>query len=128
MGDDELAVFLTKAAAIYYDRRSLLLAPQLMDDAIRELAAPNLLSTQAISAIVGAKESRVARVLGTDARRPRGKLNPSHISMMGYVLSLGRVNQVLVNLMLNNGTSLSTISALTNVSQATLYRWRNNVA
>jgi len=126
MTDDELALYLTKAAAIYYDRRHLALAVPAQNDAIRELDEPKVLSVQAISAIVGCGEARVRKVLGGDTRRARGKLNPDHLTMIGYLLSQGRVNRVLVGTMLNNGTSLSTIASLTNISQATLYRWRNN--
>jgi hypothetical protein len=124
MIDDELALFLTKAAAIYYDRRHLALVPQARDEAIRALDVPKLLSKQAISAIVGCGETHVGKVLG--GARPRGKLNPDHLSMLGYVLSQGRASQALIKEMTDNGTSLSMIAALTNVSQATLYRWRNN--
>lgn len=125
MTDDELAQFLTKAAAIYYDRRSLRLLPVLLDETIRELDSVHLLSLKAISAIVGCDEQHALEAAGPDAHRPRGKLNPAHIPTLGYMLSFKRPVAQEIPAMLKAGTSLSTIASLTNISQATLYRWRN---
>lgn len=125
MTDDELADFLTKGAAYYNERRTLVYDPMLTGIAIRELAVPNLLSIKAIAAIVGCSEHAVLKSLGPDASRPRGKLNPAHIPFLGYLLSTREIATTTLNYMLDHGTSLSTIADLTNVSQATLYRWRH---
>lgn len=124
MNENQLAEFLTKAVAIYNDRRSLRLAPELMTDAIRALDAPKVLSVRAIAAIVGAEYHTVVEVIGRDAKRPRGKLNPAHIPTLGYLLSMKKTFGQEVSFMLKDGTSMSMMATLTNISPATLYRWR----
>lgn len=124
MTKDELANFLVKIANIYNNHRYNAIDSRLQDAAIEEIHSYKVLSARAIAAIVGCGEARVVAVLGRDASRARGKLNPQHISWLAYALSLHKITPDNLRMMLNGGTSISTIQSLTGISRATLNRWR----
>lgn len=95
-------------------------------ETIRELHRFGILSVRALSAIVGCTDYRVRKViLGMKKPTARGTLNPQHIPWLGYALSTRTLNPTTLRYMIKAGTSLSTIADLTRISEATLYRWRN---
>ena len=66
-------------------------------------------------------------IVGMKKPTARGWLNPRHLTMLSYMLSRGRVNQDWLGIMLEEGTSLSTISDLTGIAESTLQRHRRNL-
>lgn len=123
MSDDELADLLARAYAAY-QRREFIALDGSQRELIQEIGSRRVLSNKALAAIFGCTEYRVEQAIGTDASRPRGKLNPSHIPTIAYMLSMKREVGQAVSYMVEHGTSLSTIADLTNISRITLNRWR----
>lgn len=93
------------------------------DDKIAELNSYGVLSISALASVLGVSHYRIERVIGKGNHpTTRGNLNPAHLPWLGYMVSSGKVNPVWLEAMLTEGTSLSTISDLTGISEATLYR------
>jgi hypothetical protein len=123
MDNDTLADLLVVAKSIYDKQEFLSLEKGLQDEAVRRLNAYGVLSLAAIGAVVGVSTYRVEQALvGAEKPISRGRLNPAHISMLSYMLSLGTANRAWINKMLEEGTSASTITELTGVSRSTIYR------
>lgn len=123
--ETELAELMIKARS-FYDRQNIIsLDKESQDEACRELNT-GVLSLAAISAVVGVSPYRVEKAIrGMPRPTTRGHLNPAHLSWLAYGLSKGDVKGFWVRAMLDDGTSLSTISDLTLISEATLYRRRD---
>lgn len=119
---DDLARFIAmcRGAALSHHR----MTDGEVDQTIRTLNAWGLLSTSALARLLGVSSYHVEHVVGTSTTRPRGKLNPNHLPWLGYMVSSGKVNPIWLELMLDEGTSLSTISDLTDISESTLHRHR----
>lgn len=117
---DELAQFIAtcRGAAIMHFK----MTPVEVDQKILALDAWGLLSASALAGLLNVSVYHVEKVAGTSTTRPRGKLNPTHLPWLGYMVSSGKVNPIWLEEMLSEGTSLSTISDLTGISEATLYR------
>lgn len=120
LSKDELAQLIAAArgAAIMHYK----MTPAEIDNKIVELNRPGLLSVSALAALLGVSNYRVETVLGSDRPTTRGKLNPAHLPWLSYMVSSGKVNSIWLTEMLDGGTSISTISDLTGISEATLYR------
>jgi AraC-like DNA-binding protein len=122
----ELADLLAKAMATYNRRDTLALDPASLRKRCRMLNEPGVLSLGAIATIVGISMFRVEQAIsGMPRPKARGHLNPRHIPLLSYTLSLGKINKDWLEQMVAEGTSLSTIASLTNISESTLYRRRN---
>lgn len=122
---DELADLIVKAAAFYQKQEFLSLDKSQQNEACRELNT-GVLSLAAIAAVVGVSTYRVEKAIeGMPRPTTRGYLNPAHLTWLGYGLSNGDIKDFWLHAMLDGGTSLSTISDLTLISEATLYRRRN---
>lgn len=117
---DELAEFIAmcRGAAIMHHK----MTEVEVDRKLLTLNAWDLLSTSALAALLDVSPYHVEKVVGTSTTRPRGKLNPTHLPWLGYMVSSGKVNPIWLHEMLSEGTSLSTISDLTGISEATIYR------
>lgn len=125
---DTLAELITLAGAAYRKRDLLSLDRDWQDEKIRQLNRFGVLSIGAIASILGVSLYRVRKALGPRTRSSlRGQLNPAHLSMLGYALSAADISPEWVHEMTEHGTSISTISDLTQISEATLYRRKNHV-
>lgn len=124
---DHLAELLALSAAIYRERSDHATFDSLIDvERCQRLNAYCVLSLAAISAIVGVSKYKVEKYTnGQNRPATRGRLNPNHLAMLAYMLSDGKVRHEWLAKMLSEGTSISTISDLTNISEATLYRRKN---
>lgn len=113
----ELAVFLMKASGLRESqrRRDTL-------GALEILNAPGVLSAQAMASVLGITEWRVRVELGSATPKVRGKLNPAHLSILAYALSNEFINDTMLGLLLEDGTSLITIARLTGIPERTLRR------
>lgn len=128
MSEDQLAQLLVKAAHTFNERNLLKIHPHLQEKAVKELHSYGVLSINALAAIVGCTEYRVRAALeGQALPEARGKLNPTHIPTLGYMLSIKKNVGQSVAYMVKHGTSISTIEALTGISRATLNRWRKRI-
>lgn len=92
---------------------------------VRDLNAPGILSTRAIAAIVRRTPETVKKYFypGQRSSGRRGTLNPRHLSILLMGLEHGRLKPHLVKLMIEDGTDLTAISALTNIEPEVL-RWQ----
>lgn len=126
MSDNELAALLVKCAAVYFDRRTLQHSKSVFEETVKELDSYGVLSLRAIAAIVGVESATVRRIVGAKSGRLRGMLNPAYLGYIGLLLSQKKLVPELYEELLAHGTSISTIANLTNVSEATLYRWRKH--
>lgn len=92
--------------------------------AIRKLNKPRVLSVRAIAAITGSTVYAVKKAIGTGSHpEARGALNPQHLAKLGLVLAgTEEATPGLIKALVHEGTSVSTISDLTNISRSTLYR------
>lgn len=91
----------------------------------RALNAYGVLSLSAIASVVGVSMYKAEKYLeGMDIPTTRGHLNPEHLSMLMYAHSSGKISKLWLDEILENGTSLITVSQLTNISEATLRRTR----
>ena len=123
---EELADLLVVSRAIWRKQDFLSLDKELQDDAVRRLHAYGVLSVSALGSLVGVSPYRVEKAIqGTIHPAARGHLNPSHLTMLIYGLSVGDVPPRWVETMTTGGTSLSTIVQLTGISESTLRRRRN---
>lgn len=121
---NELAELIVLARGAFINREKLTVAE--VDTYCRNLNAYGVLSISAIASLLGVSFYRVEKALeGHPRPDKRGQLNPAHLPWLGYMLSLGKVNDLWLNTMLKDGTSLSTVSDLTAISEATLYRRKN---
>lgn len=121
----ELAELMTKARSIYDRQNILSLDKESQDRACRELNT-GVLSLVAIAAVVGVTVYRVERAIeGMPRPTSRGHLNPAHLTWLAYGLSKGDVKGFWVRAMLDGGTSISTITDLTQIPTTTLYRRRD---
>lgn len=121
---EERADLIVLAVSIYSDRNFLSLNHEAQDRAVARLGAYGILSTPAISAITGVSPYRIRRVT-----RPlgfpdsRGKLNPNHLTQLGYMNSWGKVkSDDMLKRLVSGGTSISTIADLTGIGESTLRR------
>jgi hypothetical protein len=123
----EVAELLALAAGSFNRRSTLALDSTLQAERCRRLNAYGILSVSALGAILNMSVYKVEKAtIGQERPKARGHLNPKHLPMLGYMLSSGKVNKQWLKLMLDEGTSISTISDLTGISEATLYRRRND--
>lgn len=121
---NELAELIVLARGAYLNQEKL--SPAEIDTYCTQLNAYGVLSISAIASLLGVTFYRVEKALEGQSRpEKRGQLNPAHLPWLAYMLSLGKVNDLWLNLMLKAGTSLSTVSDLTGISEATLYRRKN---
>ena len=127
INEDTLADLLVVATAAYRKRDVAALDRDWQYDQVRKLNSYGVLSIAAISAILAISSYHVEKALG-NAPRPslRGHLNPAHLTMLSYALSQGDISSRWVREMTENGTSISTISDLTGISEATLYRRKHS--
>ena len=125
---DELAHFLVVLNSIHLHKDTNNLDAATRGERCRQINSWGILSLRAIASVVGCSIYQVERAL-TGAKKPkaRGALNPLHLSMLGYMVSSGRVNTEWLEYMLDNGTSLSTIADLTGIAESTLYRHRRKL-
>lgn len=122
---EELAELMVKARSIFDRQDVLSLDKESQDEACRELNT-GVLSLSAIGAVVGVTQYRVEKAIaGMPRPTNRGHLNPAHLTWLAYGLSKGDVKGFWVRAMLDGGTSMSTIGDLTMISEATLYRRRD---
>jgi hypothetical protein len=124
MDKDELAAFLTLLNGWYHKQYLSELGNDIRDERCRKINSYGVLSPQAIAAIVGCTTHRVRNVLGKSQPTQRGTLNPQHLSMLAYALSAGKIKPEWVGKMVSEGTSVSTIAALTAIPESTLRRHR----
>lgn len=121
--DDERARLLALAEGTYLRRAVLALDERGMKSRIIRLNSFQMLSVSALAAVTGVSTYRVEQALEGHPRPvTRGALNPAHLGWLAYMLSKGRATDAWVQLMTRGGTSISTISDLTGISEATLYR------
>lgn len=124
---NELAMLIVLARGAYLNKERLTDAE--IDALCTQFNASGVLSISAIASLLGVSFYRVDKALeGQPRPDKRGQLNPAHLPWLGYMLSLGKVNDLWLISMLSDGTSLSTVSDLTLISEATLYRRRKDVA
>lgn len=129
MSKERLAELLVLAVAVYNDHAYLRLSKDDMNRAIRRLHAYGVLSTPALSAITGVSMYRVRKAIaGMTPPRARGHLNPIHLTELAYLLSMEKQlpSKQWLQRLVNGGTNLSTISDLTGISEATIYRRLND--
>lgn len=120
---DILADLLVRAMSCYNRRNVWGLDVIVQYEKIRMLNEYGILSLPALCAIFDTSSYHVERALrGMPRPTARGQLNPRHIPWLAYMLSNGKVRDEWLKLMLKEGTSLSTISELTNISESTLHR------
>lgn len=123
---NELADLLAHAASDFGKQDVLSLDPEVQRERCRKLNSYGVLSLSALAAIYGISAYKVEKwIKGQPRPKSRGTLNPHHIPQLGYALSLGHINTLWLNQMLSGGTSISTIADLTGISEATLYRRKN---
>lgn len=121
---EHLAELLVIATSIYSDREFLSLSKAQQDHSIRRLHNYGVLSTPAMAAITGVSNYRVRQAIkGLPHPTSRGRLNPEHLSRLGYMLSWGTATPTSwFRIVVNGGTNVSTIADLTGLSEATIYR------
>jgi len=128
MDKDELAAFLALISGIHQRIETNNLDPGVRGERCRRINAYGILSLSAIGAIIGCSSWQVEQaIVGMKRPTTRGKLNPKHLSMLAYALSTGKIKDTWLTLFLEEGTSLSTVSDLTGISEATLHRHRRNI-
>lgn len=116
---------LAHAAADFGKHEVIALDPEVQRERCRKLNSYGVLSLSALAAIYDISTYKVEKYIkGQPRPKARGKLNPHHLPQLGYALSLGKINHIWLTQMLNGGTSISTISDLTHISEATLNRRR----
>lgn len=125
---DELAHFLIVLSNIYLHKETNNLNATIRGERCRQINRWGILSLRAIASVVGCSPWQVEQAIkGMPKPTSRGTLNPSHLSMLGYMLSNGRVRLDWLGIMLEDGTSLSTISDLTGIAESTLQRHRRKL-
>lgn len=91
--------------------------------AIRQLNEYQILSLAALASITGSSMGRARKASVPNVPTARGRLNPYHIDFLRYLLRQGEVkNPEWVKVMLDNGTSVSTIEDITLISRSSIYR------
>lgn len=128
MDKNDLAAFIAYVAGIYQRKDTNTLDLETMEERCRKINAYGILSLSAIGAVIGCSAYRVDKAI-VGMRKPtnRGKLNPQHLSMLAYMLSTGKINDLWLGVFLEEGTSLSTVSELTGISESTLQRHRRKL-
>lgn len=125
---DELANFLVILNGIYLHKDTNNLNRAIRGERCRQINNYGILSPRAIAAVVGCSVWQVEEALsGVSRPNTRGRLNPEHLSMLAYMLSNGKVRTEWLGRMLEEGTSLSTISDLTGIAESTLQRHRRKL-
>jgi hypothetical protein len=128
MDRNDLAAFLALAAGMYQRQAILALDPSTRGERCRQLNSYGILSLSAIGEVLGCSTYQVEKsIIGMQKPTSRGRLNPQHLSMLAYSLSTGRINDVWLGILLEEGTSLSTISDLTGIAESTLYRHKGRI-
>ena len=123
VSDDDRARLLALAEGTYLRRSVLALDERGLKSRIIRLNSFQMLSVSALASVTGVSTYRVEQALeGHPRPTARGTLNPAHLSWLAYMLSSGKAKDSAVQLMVNGGTSISTIADLTGVSEATIYR------
>lgn len=122
----DLADLLVVARSIWRKRDLLGLDKEMQDDAVRRLHKYGVLSITALGSIVGVTPYRVRKAIaGMSIPEARGHLNPAHLTMLLFALSQDDMQPRWVRMMIDEGTSISTISELTGISRSTLNRRKN---
>lgn len=125
---DTLAHFLVLCNRIYQHSDTNNLNVAVRGERCRELNRYGILSLRAIASVVGCSVWQVEQaIVGMPRPKARGKLNPSHLTMLAYSLSNGKVWPTYLQHMLAEGTSISTISDLTGIAESTLQRHRRSL-
>lgn len=125
---DELAGFLVTLNSVYQHADTNNLNSAIRGERCRQLNRYGILSLSGIAAVVGCSPWQVEQAIkGMPKPKSRGKLNPTHLTMLSYMLSKGKVHPLWLGIMLEEGTSLSTISDLTGIAESTLQRHRRNL-
>lgn len=125
---DILADFLVVLNNVYLHQDTNNLNTAVRGERCRQLNRYGILSLRAIASVVGCSVWQVEQaIVGMPKPTARGKLNPRHLSMLAYTLSVGRIRTTWLKLMLEEGTSISTISDLTGIAESTLQRHRRNL-
>lgn len=124
METDQLADLMATALAIYNDKTRNFSRDH-ENAAARRLNAYGVLSLASIGSVIGISAYRVEKAIVGQARpEVRGNLNPAHLSMLLYLRSLGKPNRAWIRQLVNEGTSLITISRLTGIPESTLRRYK----
>lgn len=124
MFDETTNNVLSKALAVY-NRPTRNLDKEADRQDCRALNAYGVLSLSAIASVVGISMYKAEKYLaGMEVPTTRGHLNPEHLTMLMYAHSSGKVSKLWLDEMLDGGTSLITVSSLTNISESTLRRTR----
>lgn len=125
---DELANFLVILNNAYLHKDTNGLNPEVRRERCRQINRWGILSLRAIGSVIGCSAWQVEKaIVGMPKPKARGTLNPSHLSMLAYMLSGGKVNEHWLGLMIMGGTSISTISDLTGIAESTLHRHRRKL-
>lgn len=125
---DVLADFLVVLNSVYQHSDTNNLNSAIRGERCRQLHRYGILSLSGIASVVGCSVWQVEQAIkGMPRPKSRGKLNPQHLTMLSYMLSKGRVNPLWLSIMLEEGTSLSTIADLTGIAESTLQRHRRNL-
>lgn len=124
----EKAAFLALLAGYHRRHKVFALDSKERGERCRELNSYGILSLSAIGSVLGCSPWQVEQaILGHPRPTARGKLNPRHLSMLGYVVSYGKITNTWLRLFLEEGTSISTISDLTGIGESTLRRRKKNL-
>lgn len=122
---DETTNDVLSTALSVYNRPTRNLDKHADRDDCRRLNRFGVLSLSAIASVVGVSMYKAEKYLeGMEIPTTRGHLNPEHLTMLMYAHSSGKVSKLWLDEMLENGTSLITVSSLTNISESTLRRTR----
>jgi hypothetical protein len=121
-----LADLMVRAMACYNRRNVLGLDAIVQYEKIRKLNSYGVLSASALCAIFDVTLYHVEKALkGMPWPKSQGTLNPRHLPWLAYMLSNGKVRDEWLTTMLKEGTSIGTISELTNIPESTLHRRKN---
>lgn len=122
---DETTNDVLSTALSVYNRPTRNLDKHADRDDARRLNKFGVLSLSAIASVVGISMYKAEKYLeGMEIPTTRGHLNPEHLTMLMYAHSSGKISKLWLDEVLSNGTSLITVSTLTNISESTLRRTR----
>jgi hypothetical protein len=121
---EELAELLLYAVSVYRKHDLYAMSKDLQDEIIVKLNSYGVLNVSSIGAIVGVSKYRVERALEHEGWRSptRGRLNPAHLTMLINCLANHDIPARWVELMTHDGTDISIIADLTNISEKTIRR------
>lgn len=124
MFDETTNDVLSQALAVY-NRPTRNLDKEADKKDCRSLNKYGVLSLSAIASVVGISMYKAEKYLeGMEIPTTRGHLNPEHLTMLMYAHSSGKISKLWLDECLDNGTSLITVSSLTQISESTLRRTR----